>query len=120
MNNAEPLVFIVDDEPDVLTAIARLMKSAGYKPVTFASPREFLDQQSNDAHGCVVLDLSMPGLNGLELQQALARKGISLPIVFLSGRADIPLSILAMKQGANDFLTKLAPDFSRQHGSNVL
>lgn len=111
--NAQPpnaTVFLVDDDASVLRAIGRLVRSAGWNVATFNSPQEFLDKQDPDALGCLVLDMSMPGLNGLELQQALARDGNRLPIIFLTGHGDIPMSVRAMKSGAVDFLGKPCGD----------
>ena len=105
-----PTVFLVDDDRSVLRAIGRLVRSAGWNVATFGSAQEFLDRQDPDAPGCLVLDLSMPGLNGLELQQALARAGHRLPIIFLTGHGDIPMSVRAMKSGALDFLSKPCAD----------
>src|SRR5205814_599362 len=110
MIRPDPVVSIVDDEPAVLKAVARLMRSVGLKAATFASPKDFLERYSPDTHGCIILDIAMPGLNGLELQRALARDGIAPPIIFLTGRADIPMSVRAMKQGAVDLLTKPVND----------
>jgi len=108
--NHKPTVFLVDDEASVLKALSRLIRSAGLNVETFRSPQEFLQHHDPDAPGCLVLDVSMPGLNGLDLQQALAAKGTELPIIFLTGRGDIPTSVQAMKQGAVDFLTKPVND----------
>lgn len=99
-------VYLVDDEPSVLRAVGRLLRSAGLEVRAFESPSEFMDLHNPDAPGCVVLDVSMPQLDGLELQRSLSERGSSLPIVFLTGRGDIPASVRAMKQGAVDFLTK--------------
>ena len=103
-------VFLVDDDPSVLRAVSRLVRSAGWNVAAFNSPQEFLEKHPPDAPGCVVLDVAMPGLNGLELQQALARAGHSLPIIFLTGHGDIPMSVRAMKSGAVDFLSKPCRD----------
>jgi FixJ family two-component response regulator len=103
-------VFIVDDDPAVLKSLARLLRSARLDVATFNSPREFLEQHDPRAPGCLALDVAMPGLNGLELQEALAAKGSELPIVFLTGHGDIPMSVQAMKRGAVDFLTKPVND----------
>jgi FixJ family two-component response regulator len=110
MNRSEPTIFIVDDEPSVLTAVSRLFRSAGLRVAMFTSPMEFLNTYDPAAPGCLVLDVAMPGLNGLELQQALAAGGAGLPIIFLTGRADIPMSVQAMKRGAVDFLCKPIDD----------
>ena len=108
--NPEPTVFLVDDEASVLKALSRLLRSAGLNTETFRSPEEFLQHYDTHAPGCLVLDVAMPGLNGLDLQRALADKGSELPIIFLTARGDIPMSVQAMKQGAVDFLTKPAND----------
>jgi FixJ family two-component response regulator len=101
-----PAVFIVDDDPSVRRATQRVMRAAGLEARTFASAREYLDGYDPNAPGCLVLDLSMPGLNGLELQHALASRGGEPVIVFMSGRADVPASVEAMKGGAVEFLVK--------------
>lgn len=110
MNGSEPTVFIVDDDPSVLKALARLLRSAGLNATTFASPQRFLDYHDQNAPGCLVLDVAMPRINGLELQQALAAQGSELPVIFLTGHGDIPMSVRAIKQGAVDFLTKPVND----------
>jgi FixJ family two-component response regulator len=110
MTRESPTVFVVDDEESVRKALARLMRSAGFTVAVFGSPQEFLQARNPDTPGCLVLDLAMPGLNGLELQQTLAAQGPGWPIIFLTGRADIPMSVQAMKQGALDFLTKPVND----------
>ena len=102
-------VFVVDDDPDVRQALARLLESAGWRVATFSSAERFLEAAA-DANGCVVLDLAMPGLNGLELQQALEARGSVLPIVFLTGRGNVASSVQAMKRGAVDFLEKPVDD----------
>jgi RNA polymerase sigma factor (sigma-70 family) len=106
MTSPSPMVYVVDDEPAVLKAITRLLGAAGYRTAAFSSPQIFLEQYNGDARGCLLLDVSMPGLNGIQLQQALIEKHCALPIIFLTGRGDIPTSVEAMKQGAVDFLTK--------------
>ena len=103
-------VFVVDDDPAVLKSLSRLLRSARLDVVTFSSPREFLERHDPCALGCLVLDVAMPGLNGLELQEALTAKGSELPIIFLTGHGDIPMSVQAMKRGAVDFLTKPVND----------
>lgn len=106
MSLPPPAVLVVDDDPAVLKSLSRLLQSADLPVVTFASPRQFLDRHDPALPGCLVLDVSMPGLNGLELQQTLAAKGSVRQVVFLTGHGDIPTSVQAMKQGAVDFLTK--------------
>jgi FixJ family two-component response regulator len=110
MTQAEPTVFIVDDDPAVLKSLARLLHAVELPVVTFSSPREFLERHDPRAPGCLVLDLTMPGLNGLELQEALTTKGCAIPIIFLTGHGDIPTSVRAMKSGAFAFLTKPVND----------
>ena len=102
----EETVFVVDDDPGVLKALARLLRSSGYAVAPFSSPLTFLDGHDPAAAGCLVLDVAMPGLNGLELQQRLAKDGNCCAIVFISGHGDVPKSVQAMKAGAVDFLTK--------------
>lgn len=107
MNTPAATVFIVDDDLSVRRSLARLMKSSGYRSETFASAQEFLDAgRHRDATGCLVLDIRMPGLNGLELQHELTRVVPTLPIIFITGHGDIPMSVQAMKEGAVDFLPK--------------
>jgi FixJ family two-component response regulator len=104
-----PLVRIVDDDASFLTAIARMLRASGFAVKTFASADEFLARPELEVPGCVLLDLQMPGSSGLDLQEALARLGRALPVVFVTGHGDIPTSVLAMRRGAEDFLTKRAP-----------
>jgi len=99
-------VFVVDDDPSVLRALSRLLRISGHRVQAFRSSQEFLAGHDPDVPGCVVLDLSMPGLDGLELQHALAASGRRRPIVFISGHGDVSSSVRAMKAGAVDFLTK--------------
>jgi FixJ family two-component response regulator len=101
-----PTVFVVDDDLRVLKALSRLLRSARLNPVTFASAQEFLRQHDPKVPGCLVLDVAMPGLDGLQLQQSLTARNSELPIIFLTGHGDIPMSVRAMKRGAIDFLTK--------------
>ena len=105
-----PTVFVVDDDSAVLKSLSRLLRSAGLAVATFSSPRDFLDRHDPDAPGCLVLDVAMPGLNGLELQQTLMARGHELATIFLTGHGDIPMSVKAMKHGAVDFLTKPVND----------
>lgn len=108
MNRAAGTVFIVDDDASVLKSLSRLLRAAKLNCVTFLSPQEFLAKYNPDAPGCLVLDVAMPGVDGLQLQQALIAKGAEIPIIFLTGHGDIPMSVRAMKHGAVDFLTKPA------------
>ena len=106
MADREEVVFVVDDDDAVRKGLARLLRSVGHTPVTFAGAAEFLSRENYGGIGCIVLDVRMPGLNGMELQAELAARDVDLPIVFLTGHGDIPMSVQAMKQGAVDFLTK--------------
>jgi FixJ family two-component response regulator len=106
MTESSPTVFLIDDDSALLDALARLLRSFDLNVAAFVSPQKFLDQFNPGLSGCLVLDVSMPNLNGLELQQELAARGNELPVIFLTGRGDIPMSVQAMKQGAVDFLTK--------------
>jgi FixJ family two-component response regulator len=106
MNAPGPTVFVVDDEASVRKGIARLLAASGLAVSTHASAQEYLDQFDPDQPGCLLLDLAMPGCTGLELQKALAAMREARPIIFLSGRAEIPDSVQAMKLGAVEFLTK--------------
>ncbi len=99
-------VFVVDDDPSVRRAISRLLRAAGYAVETFERAEDMLAKPMPDGAACAVLDLRLPGMNGLELQQALAERSSSLPIVFITGYGDVPLSVQAMKSGAVDFLPK--------------
>lgn len=99
-------VFLVDDDARVLKALARLLRAKGYATQPFASPQEFLAQHDPAVPGCAVLDVAMPGLDGLVLQQVLSAGSEQRPIIFLTGMGDIPTSVRAMKAGAIDFLTK--------------
>jgi FixJ family two-component response regulator len=110
MSDRLPTVAVVDDEPDVLKAVARLLRTEGFSVATFSSPREFLDRLDPDAPGCLVLDMSMPGISGLEVQEELEGRGCVLSVIFLTGRADVPTTVRAMKGGAADFLTKPVED----------
>ncbi len=110
MSQAGPTVFIVDDDPAVLKSLSRLLRASQVNVVTFGSPQEFLERYDPHAPGCLVLDVAMPGLNGLELQEALRVKGSAIPIIFLTGHGDIPMSVQAIKGGALDFLTKPVHD----------
>jgi len=104
-------VYIVDDDPGVLKAMCRLLRARGYQVNPYASPRLFLEEHNATVPGCAILDVSMPDLDGLELQRELTNTNGSLrPIVFVTGKGDIPTSVRAMKAGAIDFLTKPVRD----------
>ena len=100
------VVFVVDDDASVRDSLGRLISSVGFKVETFANARAFLGARRPDAPGCLVLDVRLPGLSGLDLQRELAETDAALPIVFLTGHGDIPMSVQAMKAGAVEFLTK--------------
>src|SRR4030088_1980926 len=106
MNDARPIVFVVDDDPAVSVSMKRLIRSLGLEVQTFSSAQDFLRTKRPDVPGCLVLDVRLPDLSGLDLQQELAKANINLPIVFITGHGDIPMSVRAMKAGAVEFLTK--------------
>jgi FixJ family two-component response regulator len=106
MANSQFSVFLVDDDASILRSLARLLISEGYRTETFSSAREFLEAHNPSVPGCAVIDLAMPEVDGLTLQNTLAAKGVERPIIFLSGRGSIPVSVKAMQAGAIDFLEK--------------
>jgi FixJ family two-component response regulator len=108
MTEAPPsrTVFVVDDDADVRAAIAGLLRSAGLRSESFGTPEEFLRRPPPDGPCCLVLDLRLPGMNGLEVQRELAASGISIPIIFITAEGDVPTTVKAMKSGAFEFLTK--------------
>jgi FixJ family two-component response regulator len=106
MSEVEPIVIIVDDDLSVRRSTERLIRSAGLNVQTFASAREFLDHPRPGGPACLVLDVRMPGLSGMDLQRELIQSGIQIPIIFMTGHGDIPMSVRAMKAGAVEFLTK--------------
>jgi len=106
MIDERPTIFVIDDDPSARRGLSRLIMAAGMQVQAFESARDFLDQAVDEIHGCIVLDVKMPGLSGLELQKELLNKNIALPIVFVSGHSEIPDTALAMRRGAIDFLTK--------------
>jgi RNA polymerase sigma factor (sigma-70 family) len=99
-------IFVVDDEPSVLAALERMLRVSGYEVSTFSSPSAFLESAPTEGVGCVLLDLSMPEMSGLDVQDAMRRKGIAMPVIFLSGYGDVPSTARAMREGAIDFLVK--------------
>jgi two-component system response regulator FixJ len=109
MSVTAPTIHIVDDDASFLNATSRLLRASGFAVKTFAAAGDFLAQRDGDAPGCVVADLQMPEMNGLDLQAALARTGNPLPVLFLTGHGDIPSTVRAMRDGAEDFLEKRAP-----------
>jgi len=102
----EPVIFVIDDDPSVRDALRGLFRAVALKARMFGSPREFLLAERPDAPGCIVLDIRLPGLNGLEFQSELTKLNIRLPIIFITGHGDIPMSVRAIKAGAIEFLTK--------------
>jgi FixJ family two-component response regulator len=108
--SAKGTVYVVDDDPSVRRSLARLARAAGYEAQAFASAGEFLASEDLRATGCLVLDVRMPGLSGMDLQEEMRKTGRAMPIVFLTGHGDVPTSVEAMKKGAVDFLTKPVND----------
>ena len=106
MQDSDAIVAIVDDDPSVQKGLQRLIRSMGWKAESFASAQDFLARSRTEAPSCLVLDLKMPGLSGLDLQKRMAEAGVEIPIVFLTGHGDIPATVQAMKAGAVEFLTK--------------
>jgi FixJ family two-component response regulator len=106
MSVEQPLVFVVDDDVSAREGIEDLLQSVGLRVMTFKSPQEFLQGARPDAPGCIVLDVRLPGISGLEFQKVLTDAGIRLPVIFITGHGDIPMSVTAMKSGAIEFLTK--------------
>lgn len=108
MSDTSPIIYVVDDDLSFLPAMSRLLRAVGYAVRAFGSPTEFLNALPLDGFGCVILDLQMPGLSGFDLQAALARTDSTLPVIFLTGYGDVPAAVRAMRQGAEDFLSKRA------------
>jgi FixJ family two-component response regulator len=106
MNEIEPIVFVVDDDLSVRRSTERLFRAAGMEVQTFKSAREFLEIPRPERPACLVLDVRMPGLNGMDLQRELTQSGRHVPIIFITAHGDIPMSVRAMKAGAAEFLTK--------------
>jgi FixJ family two-component response regulator len=107
MSAAEsPCVFIVDDDPGVRRAIQDLLSSVALRSEAFATPQEFLESKRPDCPGCLVLDVRLPGMSGLDCQRVLAEAGVTIPIIFITGHGDVPITVRAMKSGAVEFLTK--------------
>jgi two-component system response regulator FixJ len=99
-------VYVVDDDDGMRRALSLLLNTVGYKTAAFAGPVEFLDKFKPETAGCLVLDIRMPGMSGLELQQHLNRMGAMLPVIFITGHGDVPMAVQAMKEGAFDFVQK--------------
>ena len=106
MNSADPVIFVVDDDPSVRSALERLIKSAGFRVQTFDTARSFLNSAPYDAPCCLILDVRMPQMSGLELQDEMALRGLDMPIIFITGHGTVSMSVRAMKAGAMDFLEK--------------
>ncbi len=106
MKDEQPVVFVIDDDPAVREALDSLLRSAGLSARLFASTDEFLQCERSDVPGCLVLDVRLPGLSGLDFQREMIGSGVHLPIIFISGHGDVPMSVRAMKAGAIEFLTK--------------
>jgi FixJ family two-component response regulator len=106
MKEQDPMVFLIDDDRMVREGLQSLIKSVGLRVETFASAQDFLAAKRPDVPACLVLDVRMPGLSGLDLQLKLSEAGIHIPIIFITGHGDIPMTVRAMKEGAHEFLTK--------------
>jgi FixJ family two-component response regulator len=106
MSETDPIVIIIDDDPSFRRSTERLIRSAGFNVQAFGAATEFLSGRRPDAPACLVLDVRLPTLSGLDLQRELARAGVEIPIIFITGHGDIPMSVQAMKAGAIEFLTK--------------
>ena len=106
MSQPDSIVFVVDDDPSFRRSVERLLRMAGRRVQAFASAEEFLQSSRPDVPACLVTDLRMPGLNGLDLQSELACAGCQIPVIFITGHGDVPTSVRAMKAGATEFLTK--------------
>ena len=106
MKELEPIVFVIDDDRMIREGLQSLIKSVGLRVETFASAQDFLTAKRLDTPACLILDVRMPGLNGLDLQRKLSDAHIHIPIIFITGHGDIPMSVRAMKEGAQEFLTK--------------
>ena len=106
MSDAEPTVFVVDDDVSIRRSTERLVRSMGFNVQTFASAKEFQEHGRSAEPACLVLDVHLPGQSGLDLQRELAQSGVKIPIIFITGRGSIPMSVRAMKEGAVEFLTK--------------
>ena len=106
MIEESPIVYVVDDDPSVRRSLARLIRSEGFRVETFAQAQDFLDQKEGTDPSCLVLDVNLPGRSGLDLQRELSSRGYSMPIVFITGYGNIPMTVQAMKGGAVEFLEK--------------
>ena len=111
MSRVTPIVFVVDDDVSVRESLELLIQTAGWQPKTFESAQDFLSRPRVQVPSCLVLDVGLPGLNGLDLQTQIARDRADLPIIFITGAGDVPTTVKAMKAGAVEFLTKPFSDF---------
>ena len=105
-STAAPIIYVVDDDDGMRRALTLLLNTVGYQTAAFSNPKDFLTQFRADAAGCLVLDIRMPGMSGLELQQHLNRTGCMLPVLFITGDGDVPMAVQAMKEGAFEFIQK--------------
>ena len=110
MNGPNPTIFVIDDDAPMRSALSYLLQSAGYKVETHSSAEEFLGREHYDGVGCIILDVRMPGLSGMDLQEKLMRSDYRMPIIFLTGHGELSMGVQAMKKGAIDFLTKPCDD----------
>jgi FixJ family two-component response regulator len=110
MTEPQPTVFVIDDDASMRRALSYLLEAAGYKVETYSSAETFLTRENYDGVGCIILDVRMPGLSGMELQEKLIRSAYSMPIIFLTGHGEVAMGVQAMKKGAVDFLTKPCDD----------
>jgi FixJ family two-component response regulator len=106
MSDARAVVFVVDDDPSIRRSLDSLLRSVGHDVRLFSSAQEFMSAERPEAPGCLVLDVRLPGMSGLTFQQELAKAGIAIPVIFLTGHGDVPMTVRAMKAGAAEFLTK--------------
>jgi FixJ family two-component response regulator len=105
-DSEQPTVFVIDDDAEIRESVSGLLRSVGLRAELFASVQEFLDRGPRDASGCLVLDVRLPGRSGLDFHDDLAKAGVRLPVIFMTGHADVPMTVRAMKAGAVEFLTK--------------
>ena len=106
MTEVPPTVFVIEDDPSMRRAVEDLVRSVRLQVRAFASPQEFMESNQRDVPGCLVLDVRLPGMSGLAFQKELVKEGVTLPVIFITGHGDIPMSVRAMKAGAIEFLTK--------------
>ena len=106
MNNTTATVFIIDDDPAIRDALSLMIEQEHIAVATFGNAQAFLDSCQSECYGCAIIDIRMPGMDGMQLQEVLSKRNIHLPVIFLTGHGDIPMSVQAMKAGAMDFLTK--------------